>query len=249
MKFLYQTLPTLAENLALDEALLESADQGQTSDEVLRVWQAESAFIVVGRSSKVDTEVNRAAAAALNAPIFRRVSGGTSVAANTGCMFYAVLLDLEKRPHLRMLDEAHGLVMSKLIRAIQPLRSDISLQGSCDLVVSNAGAEKDGAKAMKVSGNSLRVGRRWMLYHGTLLIDMELSLIAQVLNHPPREPEYRQGRPHAGFLANLHVDSDAVRESLASVWNADGALESLPTTIVHRLVKERYSQASWNYQR
>lgn len=249
MKFLCQTLPTLVENLALDEALLESAESGLTDDEVLRLWHAEAPFIVVGRSSKVDVEVNRNASSAVQTPIFRRVSGGTSVVADRGCMFYAVLLDLELRPHLRMLDEAHRLVMSTLIRAIEPLRPDIQLQGNCDLVIYPSDAAREPAHAKKVSGNSLRVGRRWMLYHGTLLIDMNLELIAQLLNHPPREPEYRQGRSHSAFLANLRVDEAALQHSLRNVWQADEPFTSLPSEIISRLVAERYSLDSWNFQR
>lgn len=239
VKFLLKTLPTIAENLALDEALLVAADEGPAGEEVLRLWQTTSTFVVLGRSSKVDVEVDREAAERLDAPIFRRVSGGTSIAASRGCLFYAVLLNLEQRPHLRMLDEAHRYVMSRTLAGVEPLCPDIRFQGTCDLVLGDR----------KVSGNSLRVGRNWLVYHGTLLVDMNLQLIAQLLNHPPREPDYRAGRKHEDFLANLRVDTDRLIHSLRAAWAAEQALEAIPTEIVGRLVSERYSRAEWNYQR
>ena len=50
------TLPTAAENLALDEALLEEAEAGPPTAETLRFWQSPRPIVVVGRSSKLDAK-------------------------------------------------------------------------------------------------------------------------------------------------------------------------------------------------
>ena len=52
------TLPTPAENLALDEALLEWAEAENRDWEFLRVWESPRPVVVVGRSTRVDLEVN-----------------------------------------------------------------------------------------------------------------------------------------------------------------------------------------------
>jgi lipoate-protein ligase A len=49
MKLLDLTLPTPAENLALDEALLDAAEAGELPDEVLRLWEFPQAVVVIGR--------------------------------------------------------------------------------------------------------------------------------------------------------------------------------------------------------
>jgi lipoate-protein ligase A len=131
-----------------------------------------------------------------------------------------------------------------LLAGIAPLRPEARFLGTCDLVL-----EHPTAGARKFSGNSLRVGRNWMLYHGTLLVDMNLELIARLLNHPPREPEYRAGRPHTDFLTNLQVEPQRLIESLRHAWQAHEELADIPVEVMRRLVNERYSQASWNYQR
>ena len=55
MRLLDLTLPTAAENVALDEALLDAAEaaseQGSEEPEVLRLWEPTQFFVVVGRSS------------------------------------------------------------------------------------------------------------------------------------------------------------------------------------------------------
>ena len=57
MQRLDLTLPTPAENLALDEALLEWAEEERSDREFLRLWEAPQPMVVVGRSSRVHAEV------------------------------------------------------------------------------------------------------------------------------------------------------------------------------------------------
>jgi len=69
MKLLDLTLPTPAENVALDEALLDAAEAGEINDEVLRLWESPTVAVVVGRSSRVEEEVNLVACQEAGIPI------------------------------------------------------------------------------------------------------------------------------------------------------------------------------------
>lgn len=239
MHYLELTLPSIAENLALDEALLDEAQASDTWGETLRIWQAHSPFVVLGRSSRVADEVNQTCTAEMSIPVFRRVSGGATVVAGPGCMFYALVLSLEQRPQLRMLDIAHQFVMGSLQSALQSLMPQLEFDGTCDLVVSGR----------KVSGNSVRLVRDWMLYHGTLLLDMDLTLADRLLKHPPREPEYRGGRSHADFLANLQIPCSTAAAALRSQWQADSQYDPIPEARIESLVRDKYSQDAWNLAR
>src|SRR5262245_61180745 len=85
MNLLDLTLPTPAENLACDEALLDAAEAGE-SDEVLRFWEPKQLFVVVGYANKVVTEVNVSACESCGVPILRRCSGGGTVLQGLGCL-------------------------------------------------------------------------------------------------------------------------------------------------------------------
>ena len=61
MRLLDLTLPTPAENLAFDEALLNEAETSSEAIETLRLWEAPAPLVVVGRNSQLDLEVNLAA--------------------------------------------------------------------------------------------------------------------------------------------------------------------------------------------
>jgi len=128
MKRLDLTLPSPAENLALDEALVETADMAQTYCELLRLWEPRETFVVIGRSSPLEKEVNVQWCQQQKIKMFRRSSGGASIVTGPGCLMYAVLLDLKKRPHLRMLDQAHRKVMETMSSALSSIGVETQIE-------------------------------------------------------------------------------------------------------------------------
>ena len=239
MLLLNSTLHPTARNLALEDALLEEAEQGRWVLEYLRLWRPAEPFVVIGRGSKIAEEVNLAATQNAGIPIFRRISGGAAIVAGPGCLLYAVMLSLKKRPHLAMVDEAHRFVMDQMTAALRSIQPQVAHDGTCDLVLAGR----------KFSGNSLRVRREWLLYHGTILLDMNLEWIARYLKHPPREPGYREHRPHHEFVCNLGSSLETVEQLLANQWGAASQNVELPLALADQLVLEKYSQSSWNQQR
>src|SRR6185295_5909726 len=83
MNYLDQTFPTAEENLACDEALLDWCDAGD-GPEVLRFWEPQQHFVVVGYSNRVEREVNVAACRESGIPILHRCSGGGTVLQGPG---------------------------------------------------------------------------------------------------------------------------------------------------------------------
>jgi lipoate-protein ligase A len=239
MLYIDSILPTVAANLAVEEALLELAEQGNWDREYLRVWQAHEVFAVIGRGSKYSEEVDVSACEDAGISVFRRVSGGAAIVAGPGCLLYAVMLSLRLRPELQMVDVAHEFVMQEMVSALKPIAPQLTHAGTCDLVIDDR----------KVSGNSLRVRREWLLYHGTLLLDMDLENIDRYLNHPPREPEYRQHRRHIDFVANIGCSAEVASQRLQQQWQAEASDAQLPLAMTDELVKQKYTQDSWNRQR
>jgi lipoate-protein ligase A len=238
MNFLDLTLPSAAENVALDEALLEAAEAAPAPVETLRLWEPSEPMIVVGRSSQVHTEVRVDACRAAGVSIIRRASGGAAIVAGPGCLMYALVLSYELRPQLRSLDAAHRFVLEQLAAAMTGLVAGVERQGTSDLAVEDR----------KFSGNSARCKRDFMLYHGTLLYDFPLALVGRYLAEPPRQPAYRHGRPHAAFVRNLPAEGAVLRAALRAAWDAQAPLDDWPRERVARLVAEKYSRDEWNRQ-
>jgi lipoate---protein ligase len=241
------TLDDPAENLALDEALLDQAERAGPNGEVLRIWEPAARLVVVGRSSRIEGEVHRPFCRHQSIPILRRSSGGAAIVTGPGCLMYAVVLDCRRRPHLRSIDLAHRFVLGRLaavldeaLRTHGPPGVDLGVvhRGTSDLVVGGR----------KFSGNSMRVKRDHVLYHGTLLYGFPLELVGQCLRMPPRQPEYRDGREHREFLANVPLAAGALREALAAAFEAVRAADAWPREAVRELVRMKYGRREWNEQ-
>lgn len=237
MKLLDLTLEIPAANIALDEALLESAEQADITDEVLRLWEPAKPLVVLGRSSEYQREVDATACKSHQIPVIRRCSGGATILTAPNCLMYAVLLSYQKRPHLRMLEQAHQFVVGKVQQAIQSLGIETRFQGTCDLTIGD----------QKVSGNALRCKKDWFLYHGTLLCDgMDLELITDCLGSPKRQPDYRNSRSHSSFITTMPASSSVLKQALIETWNASEPLDQWPDSLTYELVESKYSQAAWN---
>jgi lipoate-protein ligase A len=233
------TCTSPAENVALDEALLDQAETEDDGPEILRLWEPSQPLVVVGRSSQVAVEVQLDECRRRAVPVLRRASGGAAIVTGPGCLMYAVVLSYARHPELRMLDQAHQYVLSRIVAGLSTLGIVADICGTSDLA-------RDGRK---FSGNSLRCKREHFLYHGTLLYDFDLSLISSLLGVPPRVPEYRANRPHEAFVGNLQVPREALVTCLASAFGACETMSDWPDERTKMLVSERYSRDSWNFSR
>jgi lipoate-protein ligase A len=254
MQRLHLTLPTPAENLALDEALLDHAEEIDTEFEVLRLWESRQPFVVVGRSSRVEQEVDLATCRACQIPVLRRSSGGAAIVAGPGCLMYAVVLNYDRRPELRDIRRAHAYVLDRFAAALRPAVANggtIIRAGTSDLATNldaQSAIRNPKSEIRKFSGNSLRAKRRYFLYHGTLLYNFDLSLVETCLCVPPRQPEYRAARSHRDFVMNLPASQSALIRAIDDAWPTTGELKDWPVTHVAELVAERFSRDDWNLE-
>ena len=237
MKHLDLTLPSPAANLALEEALLDAAETGQ-SGEVLRFWESPTHFVVVGYANKVASEVNVAACEAKGIPILRRCSGGGTVVQGPGCLNYAVILRITETGPTRSISAANQYVMERVRAGIQSAignrQSAISIQGHTDLALGN----------LKFSGNAQRRRKNFLLFHGTLLLNFDLPLISELLNMPSLQPDYREDRTHEQFIMNLNLPTDSVKQALAAEWQAREDSASVPS--IPSALLEKYNSTEWN---
>lgn len=227
-------------DLALDEALLLD----QKGGECLRLWEPTKCFVVLGRSSRYEEEVDAEVCRAADVPILRRVSGGATIVTGPGCLMYGVVLDLEVRPELLDLTKAHRYALGTLVEALKPLEPSVTIAGTSDLAITHEGSLR------KCSGNSVRRVRNRLLYHGTLLYSFDLSLVGSLLKTAPRQPDYRQQRDHTAFIANLNAARNEIVERVALGWAASSTpLPEATLAAATRLVEEKYSKPEWNLLR
>jgi lipoate---protein ligase len=238
MHFLDLTLPTLAENLALDEALLLEAEAG-CGGEVLRLWEWSEPAVVLGAGSWLARDVDEAACRADRVPILRRASGGGTALLGRGCLLYSLVLDYNRSPELRDISSSYGYILGRVRAALDGVLPDIQLAGTSDLT----------SAGRKFSGNAQQRKQRYLLHHGTLLYGFDLDRVSRYLRMPARQPNYRAQRHHAAFLLNLPVPPGELKCRLRRGWVAGVDLANLPQRQVTRLVADKYAKAEWTNRR
>lgn len=206
----------------------------------VRIWQPRKPFVVLGRSSPADSEVDFDACQRDDIWVGRRVSGGQTVVTGTGCLMYAIVLSYQAYPELRLLDHAHQFVMTRMQKVSASLGISTNVSGVSDLTLAGK----------KVSGNSMRCLKDRFLYHGTMICqNFDLAMVSKYLNRPVREPDYRAGRSHEDFLTRLPVDCETLKQAMIEQWDAKESLAPDQVEVLlqnaRRLAAEKYSTDQW----
>jgi lipoate-protein ligase A len=253
MKYFDFTFPTPAENLAGDEALMDLCENG-LEGEILRFWEPQMPFVVLGYANQAAREVNLEACKREGIPVLRRCSGGGTVVQGPGCLNYSLILRINGEYHepfelihheftssvtrpLRTIAGANKMILLRQAAAILSLlNTGVQILGHTDLSIRN----------LKFSGNAQRRLRNCLIFHGTFLLNFDISLIEKLLPMPSKQPCYRENRSHADFLTNLNLPAADVKMALRKIWNAEQPLKNIPTEKIRELVSSRYSRDGWN---
>ncbi|MFM8733736.1 MAG: biotin/lipoate A/B protein ligase family protein [Pirellulales bacterium] len=233
-------LPTVAENLALDEALLDQAHEAPAAATLVRTWMAAEPVVVLGSSSSVGGEVDAEACRSEGVRVIRRPSGGLTVVLGPGCLMWSVIASWPTA--VPAIDAIHAAMLEPLCTTLAAAGRPVVRRGSSDLAMTVDGCDR------KISGNALRVRRRAVLYHGTLLDDFDLGIVSRVLRHPPREPDYRAHRDHATFLANLGLGRATLEATVRRAFGAEVIRSDWPADRVAQLVRDRYLDEAWTHR-
>jgi lipoate-protein ligase A len=234
MLFLDLTLPSLAENLALDEALLLEAEAGR-GGEILRVWEWSKLAVVLGAGCRLAEDVDETTCQADGVPILRRASGGGTVLLGAGCLCYALVLAYDRSPALREIRPSYAYILGRSQEQLAAVLPHTEQAGVSDLALAGR----------KFSGNAQQRKQGFLLHHGTLFYNFDLSRVGRYLRMPPRQPDYRQSREHAAFLMNLPVDASELKRRLRDAWKAWDDTLAWPELIVAQLVAQKYTAADW----
>ena len=172
-----------------DEGLIEGVRRDGRPR--LRVYGAASEMVVLGRGSRPEVELDLEKCLRDGIDVRRRRGGGCAVWIDRGNVVVSVATVAaglgQNQRYLAQLTQwmINGLTALGL--------NGVKRSGICDLVLANR----------KISGACIYRSRGLLFYSATLLVRPDVSLMMRYLRHPPREPDYREGRSHAEFVTSL----------------------------------------------
>lgn len=197
------------ENILYDEVLLELAERGHAG-EVLRFWESEQLFVVLGRTSKEEEDVKMEAARKDHIPVLRRASGGGAVLQGKGCLNFSLVLSKGHDPAVADLRKSYEFILGKVIAALRNVGVKAEFCPISDIAL------VDGHK--KISGNAQKRAKKFILHHGTILYGFDLKNMERYLKMPADVPEYRQGRTHTEFVANIPSQVRDIKKALSDAF-------------------------------
>lgn len=238
MNWIEFTSSSPAENLALDEALLDYCEDSAAPG-FLRFWESTRHFVVLGYGNKLESEVHAGECESLGIPILRRCSGGGTVVQGPGCFNYNLCLPIASCAEFETITGTNRFIMERNRRALAELSGlPVEVHGYTDLAI----------QGVKFSGNAQRRKKNYLLFHGSLLLNFELVLIERVLRFPTHQPTYRAGRTHSAFIRNFTEGAVQVCDALTSAWSAE-PLVALPAKVrdyADKLMHEKYLNTAWH---
>jgi lipoate-protein ligase A len=237
MHLLDVTCSSVAEDLALDEALLIEADECD-GPAVVRFWEPRQYAVVLGASRLIREDVLVAACRTDGVPILRRSSGGGTVVVGPGALNVAVILPDNHAPGLWAVDAAHLYVLERLAESLRRAGQPIAIDGLGDLTIGGR----------KCGGSAQRRLRRWFMVHCSILYEMPIERVARYLAVPRRQPAYRRQRGHHDFLSSLPLPRRILLEAISESWSPGSVFDPPPARcldLVPDLVSAKFGNAAW----
>lgn len=148
-------------NMAFDEFCLE---QLTIENPVFYLWQNQPS-VIMGANQEVNTEVNLDFLKEHSIKLVRRVSGGGTVYHDLGNLNYTIV------GRSKDLETDYPEYTQYMLQALQSLGIPATLSGRNDILV----------KGRKVSGFAKRVCHDRLMVHGTLMFDVDMDILSQVL--------------------------------------------------------------------
>jgi lipoate-protein ligase A len=228
-------------NLALDEAMLDAVERGNTAS-TLRFWESPTLFAVLGTGQKWSEEVDREVCERNGVPIRRRCSAGGCVLQGVGCLNYALALTHDEYPQVKELRPSYCFILGRICSALHKAGVKAEHAGISDIAV-------DG---FKISGTAQKRKRNSILHHGTLLYAFDAAAMDTYLKHPQAQPDYRVDRSHADFVRQLPLNGDELRALICGAFDVNGpATDPTGAELDHArtLAAEKYATDAWTFRR
>jgi lipoate-protein ligase A len=212
------------------------------------VWAPAERSVVVGISSRVDVEVDRAACEADGLAIVRRGSGGATVLVTPEVVCFSLCFAHERFGDAATIGGAYRRAVVVLAEAFGALGIATGFERPCDLTVGER----------KLVGMAQSRKRSASLVHGVVPVALAIDDVEQYLRHPAEEPRYRAGRSHHEFMTTVGLLKPGT-----SVANVASALENAFSSArlsrleasadeldaARDLVDRRYGDPAWTYRR
>lgn len=258
------------ENMAIDEAVFKSC-QEKKSPPTIRVYGWTPPAVSLGYFQKAESTVDLEACKRRGVDVVRRLSGGRAVLHHRE-LTYSIICREGTPPLGSSVLETYKTISECLIITLKGLGLHVQWVASRDKHA--AADEKDKTascfsspswyeitvEGKKICGSAQKRGDGVLLQHGSLLIDYDPELLAEVLISGKGEEAFLAEIRSATTSINQHlprkVDYNGLKELVLKNFEnqlkislTPGELSANESQLKDHLLREKYSTEEWNLHR
>ncbi|MFW9808557.1 MAG: biotin/lipoate A/B protein ligase family protein [Candidatus Thorarchaeota archaeon] len=239
-------------NMAIDESIMLAMKDGEAQP-TLRLYRWNPSAVSIGTFQSMADEVDIEFCRSNNVDYIRRITGGGAVYHDyEGEITYSIIMPRRHRLSPDDILESYRLLCGGIVQALKILGIEGEFKPINDV---NAGGKK-------VSGNAMTRRHGCALQHGTILLDLDVALMFNILKVPQEKisdkmiSDVKERVTSIRDLLERDVKIEELRKALMV-----GFSEALDITLIHdslseselkstkRLAKERYATDEWNFSR
>jgi len=240
-------------NMAVDEAILQ-ARIAEKIPNTLRLYRWNPSAVSIGRNEIIEDRVYLQTAQQFGIDVVRRCSGGGTVYHDCeGEVTYSVVAKTSDLGNINDVSSVYFKIYEAIVDALRLLGVSADFNNGNAKLCPNLTV---GGK--KISGSSQTLSRGYVLQHGTLLQNVNLDKMFQLLKLKDLSCTQAAdlGRQKITSIKNelQHpISSDTVSNALKQGFKAilkiqlqEAPLTSFEEALVDKLYKEKYSTNKWN---
>jgi lipoate-protein ligase A len=239
-------------NMALDEAIAVARSRNLVPN-TLRFFRWEPSAVSIGYFQSMEDEVDIAACDERGVDYVRRRTGGGAVYHDReGELTYSLMMDQDHRLVSRDFQETYRTLCSGLVSGLNLLGIPAEFKPINDIIV----------KGKKISGNAQTRGMNVVHQHGTVLREVDPSLMFTLLRVPNEKIRDKLIRSVEERVTSVNrflerrVSFDELMEALTYGFEDSLKMKLVPGEILEseehlaaRLKAEKYSAREWNFKR
>jgi lipoate-protein ligase A len=182
-------------NLQLEEKIFKEYDR---DEEFFMLWRNDNA-VIVGQNQVIENEIDLEYAQKHDVKVVRRITGGGAVYHDLGNVNYTYI-------GKKASEFGNFLAFAQpVIEFLRTLAVDARHLGNNDIGIGDR----------KISGNAQAVREEYILHHGTLLFDVDVSVLEKVLTPDPEKLSSKGIKSVRSRVCNI---SEYVEMSREEFW-------------------------------
>jgi lipoate-protein ligase A len=225
---------------AADEAITIHREKNQVPN-TLHFYRRNQPTISLGRSRKIQNDVNTDYCTNHNITLLRRTTGGGTIYTDPGCLIYSLIFNKKDAPFTSLQDTFKHICFS-LITALYALQIPTQYKPPNDVLLNGK----------KISGAGLIKKNNTILIHGTLLISTNLTTMHHSLNHKPTKTPVTtltQQLPDPPPIPDIQHNITNQISQLFKTYLSPSTLTLEEKALIAKLIQTRYQQQNWTYKR